>query len=206
MYDALPSIMTVYRGLDACRGYPRGLSWTTDLAVAQKFAEGRRVTNPNPVVITARVRKSSVAMCHVMRNECETVLFAPANGLPEWAEARGGVRGHNDGRFFRLTCRRGVRGGVVHEAVSMLMWKREHREVIISRHTTCESGQSESGRSEASRIPRHPPTLAPSRNSPHLMRNLPFTLYQNTFVQDASSSLAPSRRTVPALRFGSMAI
>jgi hypothetical protein len=64
----------VFRGQDS--GVRIGLSWTTDRDVAANFARGHRgLFNPDPVVLTTTIAKSSIAFAVPERNEAEVVLF-----------------------------------------------------------------------------------------------------------------------------------
>ncbi len=77
-YDGLPDTgITVYRGQDEYDD--AGLSWTTDMKVAQDFARGHRgLVKANPTVLEAVVAKKDIALAFVERNESEIVLFSPA--------------------------------------------------------------------------------------------------------------------------------
>jgi hypothetical protein len=73
-YDGLPSRFTVHRGQDASAAV--GLSWTLRRSVAEDFARGHRgIRNEQPVVITRRIRKSTIAFFSDDREEKEVVLF-----------------------------------------------------------------------------------------------------------------------------------
>ena len=75
-YNELEEIFTVYRGQDA--DAPVGLSWTTDRAVAEKFARGHRgLWNERPTVLTGEVCKRDVAAFYTGRKESEVVAFGP---------------------------------------------------------------------------------------------------------------------------------
>lgn len=55
-YDSLPNRIEIYRGCSKSRA--KGLSWTTDKAIALGFAQGhRQITVPSPVLCRAVVRK-----------------------------------------------------------------------------------------------------------------------------------------------------
>jgi hypothetical protein len=70
---ALPPRMTVWRGQD---WYHRPtLAWTTDRAVAERFAYGLRFRNANPALLEATIRREAVAMLLLDREEAEVVLF-----------------------------------------------------------------------------------------------------------------------------------
>jgi hypothetical protein len=72
-YNSLPDVVTVFRGCSKER--IRGVSWTTDVAVARGFARGHRgMSPPNPVVARARIPKSAIFTVLVDREESELVL------------------------------------------------------------------------------------------------------------------------------------
>jgi hypothetical protein len=75
-YETLPAKVTIYRGQDGDHGV--GLSWTTDIAIATRFARGHRGSvNPDPVVMKCEVRKRAIVFVTVDREESETVLWKP---------------------------------------------------------------------------------------------------------------------------------
>jgi hypothetical protein len=72
-FDKLPPTVTVYRGCSSDR--IRGISWTTDLSVAERFARGHRgIKVPDPVVVKAQIPKDAIFTVFVERNESEIVL------------------------------------------------------------------------------------------------------------------------------------
>ena len=71
-YDSLPDVVPVWRGCE--RGRERGLSWTTDPAVASGFATGRRCFNKEPTILTAEIPKPHIFAVFTDRNESEIVL------------------------------------------------------------------------------------------------------------------------------------
>jgi hypothetical protein len=71
-YDSLPDLISVYRGCERCR--ERGLHWTTDKAVAEQFAKGRRCVNKEPTLAQAQIPKRHVFAVFVDRQEHEIVL------------------------------------------------------------------------------------------------------------------------------------
>lgn len=76
-FDALPDVVTVYRG--GSRERVRGLSWTTDRAVGESFARGHRgIRVPDPVVATATVRKGHHYGVPVSRRDRATDRSAQA--------------------------------------------------------------------------------------------------------------------------------
>ena len=75
-YSRLADTITVHRGQDDAA--PVGLSWTTDRAVAERFARGHRfIWNPHPVLLTGSVSKRDVAGFYTDRKESEVVVFEP---------------------------------------------------------------------------------------------------------------------------------
>jgi len=72
-WAALPDIVTVYRGCSRARVL--GVAWTTDRAVAERFAEGHRgIRTPNPVVASARIAKADIFATFVDRAESEVLV------------------------------------------------------------------------------------------------------------------------------------
>jgi hypothetical protein len=75
----LPDVVTLWRGtsklpLDEARA---GYSWTTDRDTACWFAMRFADFNGSPLVLTAEVAKSDIALFHNERNESEAVLMRP---------------------------------------------------------------------------------------------------------------------------------
>lgn len=71
-YDALPAVIQVWRGCES--GKERGLYWTTDRAVAERFASGQRCFNELPTLATALIPKRHIFAVFVSRKESEIVL------------------------------------------------------------------------------------------------------------------------------------
>jgi hypothetical protein len=71
-YDALPPIVSVWRGCE--RGRERGLSWTTDRAVAEGFAEGKRCVNKSPILVRADIPKQHLFAVFIDRSESEIIV------------------------------------------------------------------------------------------------------------------------------------
>jgi hypothetical protein len=71
-YNALPDQVPIWRGCE--RGRERGLSWTTDKALAEKFAVGVRCGNARPTVVSAEIPKQHVFSVNVEREESEVVV------------------------------------------------------------------------------------------------------------------------------------
>jgi hypothetical protein len=73
---SFPTEFAVFRGSSRARA--RGISWTTDRAVALRFAQGhRRIPVPEPVIAAARIRRAGVFLFIRGRREHE-VLLDPA--------------------------------------------------------------------------------------------------------------------------------
>ena len=71
-FNSLPEKITVYRG--GSRDYPLGISWTTDLAKAQWFAQ--RFDGLNGFVATGTIGKQQIWAVFTDRNESE-ILCGP---------------------------------------------------------------------------------------------------------------------------------
>lgn len=71
-FDALPMQIDVFRGCQ--RGRERGLSWTRDIGVAVKFAQGMRCINHVPTLMMATIPKQHVFGVFLDRNEREIVV------------------------------------------------------------------------------------------------------------------------------------
>jgi hypothetical protein len=69
---ALPPVIEVFRGCE--RGRERGLHWTTDYAVAEGFARGKRCVNLVPTLARARIPKKHIFCVFLDRRESEVVL------------------------------------------------------------------------------------------------------------------------------------
>ena len=72
-YDALPDQVTVYRGCSA--RYMKGASWTLDEGVAKKFTVLARFMVPDPVLVTASVRKQNILAVLRGRGEQAIVTY-----------------------------------------------------------------------------------------------------------------------------------
>jgi hypothetical protein len=73
-YDKLPERVQCWRGCDASRLL--GASWSLDKAVANSFPFRERFYAPNPVLVTAVVRKDRILAVKLDRNEIEIVTFS----------------------------------------------------------------------------------------------------------------------------------
>jgi hypothetical protein len=71
-YEALPDPIPVWRGCE--RGRERGLHWTTNRALAEDFAQGKRCINKNPTVVAAEIPKQHVFAVFTSRQEEEVVV------------------------------------------------------------------------------------------------------------------------------------
>ena len=88
----LPKALTVYRG--GSRSHIAGLSWTTNLEVARNFARGIGwFAVPDPVVATARIKRSDVFWYSNRRREHEVICWPTVRKLATIdAPARGADR------------------------------------------------------------------------------------------------------------------
>jgi hypothetical protein len=72
-YDNLPDLVTVFRGCGRRR--VRGMPWTTDRAIAEKFAHGGRFPQPpDPVIACAKIAKANLFFVSTARKESELIL------------------------------------------------------------------------------------------------------------------------------------
>lgn len=72
-YQALPDIVTVYRG--AGRINRMGASWSLDKEVARRFPTLNRYQQNTPMLYTARVRKERILAVKLDREEAEVITF-----------------------------------------------------------------------------------------------------------------------------------
>jgi hypothetical protein len=75
-HDALPEMVTIYRGCDASRVSVLGPSWTLSKDVANSFPFLGRFRADKPTVLTATVRKGWILAVKLERGEEEIVTFA----------------------------------------------------------------------------------------------------------------------------------
>jgi hypothetical protein len=68
----LAAEIAIYRGCQ--RGRERGLSWTTDIKVAEGFAAGKRCINSMPTLVTAVIPKAYVFGVFIERKENEITI------------------------------------------------------------------------------------------------------------------------------------
>jgi hypothetical protein len=68
----LAAEIAIYRGCQ--RGRERGLSWTTDIKVAEGFAAGKRCINSMPTLVTAVIPKAYVFGVFIERKESEITI------------------------------------------------------------------------------------------------------------------------------------
>jgi hypothetical protein len=72
-YDALPPVVTIYRGCS--RAAALGLAWTIDQALAERFARGhRKIPVPDPVIVSAKIHRDAILGVFTERNEAEIVV------------------------------------------------------------------------------------------------------------------------------------
>jgi hypothetical protein len=69
IYDELPDPVPVWRGCE--QGRERGLHWTPDKAVAEKFATGQRWVNSRPTLGRAQIPKRHIFAVFIDRDERE---------------------------------------------------------------------------------------------------------------------------------------
>jgi hypothetical protein len=73
--EAMPEKVTVYRGCG--NRNLRGLSWSTDRAIAEKFPKMMRYHAPDPILATAEVFKRDIVAFKTGRNESEIITLKP---------------------------------------------------------------------------------------------------------------------------------
>jgi hypothetical protein len=73
-YDALPDVVSCYRGCDA--SITVGASWSLDWHVANSFPFLSRYKIPSPVVVTATVKKNRILAVKLCRDEAEIITFS----------------------------------------------------------------------------------------------------------------------------------
>jgi hypothetical protein len=71
-YTGLPDRVSIWRGCE--RGRERGLSWTTDQAIAKEFARGKRCVNEHPTLVTAEIPKQHIFGVFLGRGESELAV------------------------------------------------------------------------------------------------------------------------------------
>lgn len=72
-FDGLPDPVPVLRGCSRQR--VKGMSWTVERAVAERFAQGHRgIRVPSPIIASALVPKTAIFGVYVERQEAEIVL------------------------------------------------------------------------------------------------------------------------------------
>jgi hypothetical protein len=71
-FNSLPAEIEIYRGCQ--RGRERGLSWTTDLNVAEGFARGKRCINSAPTLMSATIPKQHLFGVFAGRSESEIAV------------------------------------------------------------------------------------------------------------------------------------
>jgi hypothetical protein len=74
-FESLPEVVTVYRGCS--RERVNGISWTINREVAKDFTRGHRgIYVPDPIIVTATVKKSEIMAVFVDRAEQEIICVA----------------------------------------------------------------------------------------------------------------------------------
>lgn len=81
-YEALPEIVTIYRG--SGKKNKNGPSWSLDKNVASKFPFLNRYKVDDPMLLTATVDKRLILAVKLDRNESEVITFnaKPGKGMP----------------------------------------------------------------------------------------------------------------------------
>lgn len=72
-YEALPSLLTAYRGCGPANML--GASWSLDRETAARFPTLHRYRQAEPLLVTARVRKHHVLAVKLGREEAEIITF-----------------------------------------------------------------------------------------------------------------------------------
>lgn len=73
-YDALPDIVTIYRGCG--KKNIAGASWSLDRDIAARFPFLVRYKAREPLLVTAKVKKSNILAVKLDRNELEIITFS----------------------------------------------------------------------------------------------------------------------------------
>jgi hypothetical protein len=71
-YDDLPPIIPIWRGCE--NGRERGISWTTDRAIAERFSRGMRCINKLPTLASAEIPKEHLFGVFLDRAETELAV------------------------------------------------------------------------------------------------------------------------------------
>lgn len=72
-YEALPEVVTIYRGCGEQN--MKGASWSLDRDVAAKFPFLNRYKVSNPMLITSQIAKSQILAVKLDRQESEVITF-----------------------------------------------------------------------------------------------------------------------------------
>ena len=75
-YDALPEVVTIYRGCDASTASSPGACWTAQKDVANLYPFLSRFKVSKPTLLTATVQKKWILAVQLVRNEEEIITFA----------------------------------------------------------------------------------------------------------------------------------
>jgi hypothetical protein len=75
-YDALPQVVTIYRGCDAKHASSPGICWTLNKDVANRFPFLGRFRAEKPRLLTASVPKHWILAVKLSRGEEEIITFA----------------------------------------------------------------------------------------------------------------------------------
>jgi len=81
-YEALPDTVTIYRGCG--KKNKNGASWSLDKNIAAKFPFLNRYQSPDPILVTAKVKRSEILAVKLGRQESEVITFyaKPGKGIP----------------------------------------------------------------------------------------------------------------------------
>jgi hypothetical protein len=75
-YDALPEIITLYRG--CYQNNKLGFSWSLEADVARKFPQFTRYRQDGqPLLVKATAKKTSIAAIKLGRGEVEIITYRP---------------------------------------------------------------------------------------------------------------------------------
>jgi hypothetical protein len=74
-YDALPEVVTIYRGCDAGSASLPGICWSLNKDVANRFPFLTRFRAKNPAILTASVQKHWILAVKLGRSEEEIITF-----------------------------------------------------------------------------------------------------------------------------------
>lgn len=89
-YDALPSVVTVYRGCYKSNKW--GICWSLDRNVAQVFPTLNRYRqNGQPLLVKAEAKKQDIAAVKLGRNEMEIITYRPKHISTSFIREQAGI-------------------------------------------------------------------------------------------------------------------